>query len=314
MMKERVILFLLALFSFCLAANKPPFLEAGAVAIVFSTAVVLLLFMIGRGFGIQSLEITAKDEFYQLIVAIVLLGSFVAIVEGFDSIMGNGGLQDKTNAALSGTVANLSMIFDDIVKYEKVSVEGSKMDICQVFSASITTSSCGGYSALSSPINMAASIVSFVLAEYASLAALVALGASTGMTLIFPAGLFFHTFKLTRPLGGFLIALAFSLYFVLPLTIYALEEVYRNTYPNEQIAHSVGVSECDPIDSVSDNEKEAIGVFHDMMAYLDSAMRYVLIKGLVFPIVYLLAITSSIRAVSAMGGVEVDLSAISRLI
>ncbi len=313
-MKDKAIFFLILLCSVCLAAGKPPFMEAGAVALTLSAMVLILLFMAGRGFGIQTLEITAKDELYHLLVTAVLLGSFVVISEGLDSMMGEGGLRDKTNAALSGTLATFSVIFDNIATYEKVSVEGSKMDICQVFSASITTTSCGGYSVLSSPANMAVGIVSFVLAEYSSLSTLVALGASIGMTIIFPAGLFFHAFKLTRPLGAFLIAAAFSLYVVLPLTIYAMEEVYSSAYPDETISHSASVSECDPVDTVNHNENEAIGVFRGMTEFLDSAIRYALIKGILFPIVYLLALVSGIRAVAALGGIEVDLSAISRLI
>lgn len=314
-MKDKSIFFLLLLCSVCLAAGKPPFMEAGAVALTLSAMVLLLLFIVGRGLGIQTLEITAKDELYHLLVTVVLLGSFVVISEGLDGIMGEGGLRGKANAALSDTVANLSVIFNNIVAYENVSIEGSKMSTCQIFSASITTTSCGGYSVLSSPVNIAAGVVSFVIAEYSSLSTLVALGASIGMTIIFPAGLFFHAFKLTRPLGAFLIATAFSLYVVLPLTIYAMEEVYSSAYPDERITPSASVSECDPVDTVNHNENEAIGVFKGMVEeFLDSVIRYALIKGLLFPIVYLLALVSGIRAIAALGGIEVDLSAISRLV
>jgi len=309
MMKTK--LALLLLISLCFAASG--IMEASALAIMISAIILILLFMIGRGFNIQSLEITAKDEFYQLIIAIVLLGCFFIASSSIDGIVGGKGLHGETADILNNSLSNFSSILKDIHALEKVNVEGSKYDSCQFFSAYFTTSSCGGYSVIAQPVNTAHSIISIVYIEYSSLYTIAQLGSGVLMTIIFPLGLFFYSFKFTKPVGSVLIAIAVSFYIIFPLMVILTEEVAKKTGVDKISATQPQVKDCDPKESITTNANNAREIFKGMEGYLGSTIEYALVRGLLFPIVYLLAITSTIRSVSGLAGVEIDVSAISRL-
>ena len=100
---------LLLLISICFAAFD--IMQASALAIMTSAIILILLYMIGHGFNIQSLEITAKDEFYQLIIAIVFLGSFFTVSSSIDGIVGGKGLHGETIDTVSYTHLTLLTIY-----------------------------------------------------------------------------------------------------------------------------------------------------------------------------------------------------------
>ncbi|MEM3432265.1 MAG: hypothetical protein QXF35_01315 [Candidatus Bilamarchaeaceae archaeon] len=319
-MKKIIILLLLILLAY--AANpsqkfqKPLLIETGATAIIFSTLILTLLYMIGHGFNIQTLVMSSKDELYHLIISIILLGSFVLISLSLDSFIGGNGLWWDASSKIEKVSLGFRVILSGIHSFENVAIEGTETLSCQFFSASLTMSPCGGYSALTPPANTANSILSMVLVSYYVIQNLLLLGVGPGINIIFPLGIFFYSFKFTRPAGSVLIAIAFSLYVLLPLMIIVVEGIYDKYTQNITIsskAPEAKVIGCTADDRISTSENNALETYKNMKKFLEYHMEVVLIKGLIFPIVYILSLAAGIRGIAAVAGIEVDVSAISRL-
>ncbi|MBD3209997.1 hypothetical protein GF318_01295 [Candidatus Micrarchaeota archaeon] len=324
--------------------------ELAALAVMVSAALLGVVYMIGFGFGINELQMMAREEFFQLIVLAVL----VAVLTGSDSILnsistleplkpGAADMQDATLDILQENREQVEGLLDDIASYDKqVSKQASKSSQCNLMSMGYSVSGCGGFSILAPPLSMAGGITAFALAELSAMERLVELASSYALALLLPIGILLRTFKITRGGGGFLIALGISLHLMLPIGI-IFNEMLAETFQDSSEDHideyppdgvSADIPECNPGDtkaphlaveivtlglgSLTDlgdsNEDQATSAYLNLRRSIRSHLFTILIKATLGPIIALLMMTSSIRALTHLAGAEVDVSAISRFI
>ena len=198
-----------------------------ALAIVTSASLLALLFMIGMGFGISELQLTAKEELFQLIA----VGVMVVLLVGSDSVLntisdnvGFSGqsitMQNLSMQIITDTTTNVTDLFNTITTVDHdIANEASKGGSCNILQVGYSVSGCGGYSMLPTPMSMAGNIAGYALGELAAMYRLLDISTQFAMSFLLPLGIILRTFKLTRGAGGFLIALGISMYILLPMGI-----------------------------------------------------------------------------------------------
>jgi hypothetical protein len=198
-----------------------------ALAILTSAIMLAILFMIGMGFGINELQLTAKEELFQVIAVaimmVVLVGSDSVLNTISNNVAFSGGgtnMQDGAMMIVNDTAKNVSDLFNTIRDTDhKIAQEASKGGSCNVIQVGYSVSACGGYSMLPTPMSMAGSIAGFAVGELAAMYRLLEISTQFAMSFLLPLGIILRTFKLTRGAGGFLIALGVSMYILLPMGI-----------------------------------------------------------------------------------------------
>ncbi len=198
-----------------------------ALAIVTSVSLLALLYMIGMGFGINELQLTAKEEFFQVIAVAIMM----VLLVGSDGVLntisnnvafsGSGtNMQDGAMMIINDTTTNVTNLFNTITSIDHtIANEASKGGSCNIIQVGYSVSACGGYSMLPTPMSMAGSIAGFALGELAAMYKLLEIATQFGLSFLLPLGIILRTFKLTRGAGGFLIALGISMYILLPMGI-----------------------------------------------------------------------------------------------
>jgi hypothetical protein len=317
-----ILLFLIALVTISNAAGWE---GTAAIAVVTSAAMLGLIYMIGFGFGINELVLTSKEEAYQLVVVMVLIGGFVLLQTGGDAILSaigeNEGIQQTSVTMTSSMITELSSMFMSLANLEtQIAVEGSRSLTCSILSVGYTISGCGGYTMVAPALSGVETTVGLAIAELSSIAKLMEIGINNSFAILLPIGIIFRTFKLTRGAGGLIIAVAISLYFILPLsmiTMWKVADQFKNAPEGASYtgtAPSISVSSCVPADSGEGNSEKSTGILHQLVAAMPFYLFPTFIYGIITPAIALLITVTGIRVISSMAGADVDVSALSRVI
>jgi hypothetical protein len=322
-----------------------------AMAIITSGALLAAVYIIGFGLGINELQILAKEELFQLLALMVMMVALWGgdgILNGISTSPEFAGDSDTMQEAsldiLDDWKANVTSALNAMKDVDKaVSVEGSRGGQCSLFGMGYSVSACGGFSMLAAPLSMAGNIAGFAMAEVAGMRRLVEIAMEYGLSLILPLGIILRTFKMTRGAGGFLIALAVSMHIMLPAGI-IFNSMLAETFLDdddasegyEETPQGIDMTdlECEPMNtrgSIGDsivtafvsggtniemdsNEGKAANAYNDMRGSIRSYLYALLIEATMGPIIALLLMIGSIRALSAAAGADVDVSAISRFV
>lgn len=306
-----------------------------AGAMMIAVALLGVIFMVGMGFDIKELKILAKDELHQLVV----LAALIVLLFGTDSVL-NGisetstftleqaTLQDAAVASLDETLTTLSdLLSDNIAGADRAIVkESSKVSSCYIVGGGYSVTSCGGYSMLSAPIAMSGSLIGYAIAETAAIKKLILIAQTVAFTFILPLGIILRTFRFSRGAGGFLIAFAISMYLLIPAGIvfvelleeefnYYIDEVSEN--PEAEGIYldpidNISISGCNPGKPWGDIWSGAVSTYDSMRISLKQYIYLMLIKATLGPVLSLLLFIGGLRALTALFGAPVDVSAIMR--
>ncbi|MFH1393441.1 MAG: hypothetical protein ABII71_02540 [Candidatus Micrarchaeota archaeon] len=333
----KTIFALLVLLPLCFAAWQ----SLAGIAMITSLMILIVVFMIGYGFGANELQMMAKEEGYQIIalLALVLLlvssDSFLNWMSNIAEFTGEyDTMQEAAVESLRETRGQLTGYFGDVAWMDnRMAEEAAKGARCSIMGVGYFVSGCGGFSMLNPPLSTAGSIIGFAIGELAALEKLLLIATEYGMSLLLPAGIVLRTLKVTRGAGGLLIALGISMYLIIPLGILFVDMMAENfiSYDGEidwvaadiddpyHPDESIGISdfECEPAQSGTlgnPNEEEAERVYNNMRAGMKEYLYWVLIKATLGPIIALLMFMSSLRFMTSLAGAEVDMSALARLV
>lgn len=335
---KRLLLFLLLV---PLAFAQWEGIAAGALTV--SIILLAIAYAVGLAFGVNELQMMAKEELYQVVAA----GLMVAVLLGANGLL-NGvsnamafepgtttmqaaavKLLTDTGAAVTTDLRNIGQLDMDVTR------EASKSGSCNIIQVGYGLSGCGGYSMLPTPLSMAGGITGFAVGELAAMKRLIEISQHFALSFLLPLGIILRTFKVTRGAGGFLIALGISMHLALPAGVLFSQMLsvtfYNNTAASAGYtgAPSASVPSCEPMDSdPSDkgtfscgslsssgkNDEKAAYAYCSMKADIRHYVNDVLIKAILGPVIALLMFAASLRALTSIAGAEVDVSAISRFV
>jgi len=246
------------------------------------------------------------------------------------------------NESLSTALGNLATMD------KAISIEGSAGGQCSILGMGYSVSGCGGYSMLATPLSMAGGIAGFAVAEVSAMERLLEITKKYALSFILPLGIILRTFKMTRGAGGFLIALAVSMHIMLPAGA-IFGEMLAVTFLDDSAASAgyeddpgtVSMGTCNPLETESvsgfksmtnsileadgpglpdasigsgTNDGKAMNAYKKMRAKLKDYLFTMLIRATLGPVLALLLMMSGLRALSAIAGADVDVSAISRFV
>jgi len=310
--------------------------SVAGVAIMISAGIVAAIYVVGKGFGVNELEMMGKEEFFQLIATGVLVVVLVSTDGLLNAISTNDAFTDgqatmQANALsmIGNTINEMSGILSTIQSNDKHNqVEGSKSSQCSIMGTGYSVSGCGGYSMLATPMSMAGGIVGFSIGELSAVQRLIHISNVYAFSLLLPLGIVLRTIKLTRGAGGLLIALGIALHIMLPAGIIFSEVLVASFSAAPESAPYTGGAtsidwsnnECNAGDTMptfgdkTGNEESAINVFNTMRANISKYMFSAMIRGTLGPVIALLLMAGSIKAISSAAGSEVDVSALSRFV
>jgi hypothetical protein len=346
MKKILPLVFALALVSLSFAA--PLWETYAAVAVTAAAALLGVVYAIGTGFGINELQMMAKEEFFQLIALGVMVAVFVGANSLIDGISTNPlfttqttppatDLQQAAIATLNSNIADTSTVLGYIATMDQeVSENASASTQCTAVGVGYSVSTCGGYNLLATPISMAGGIAGFALGEQAAMMQLIQVSSEYSLLLLLPLGILLRTFRFTRGAGGLLIALGISMHLLLPAGIifgsmlgaeflaaptstgqgwnggcsYA-DCPYASGYTASPSAPTV--ESCNAAD-ITGAEDNAVATYQNMRNALDSYLYILMVEATLGPVIALLMFAAGLRALTALAGAEIDVSAISRFV
>jgi hypothetical protein len=318
------------LIAFIPAAFAGGWEGTAAMALAISGGFLGITYAVGMGLGINELQIMSKEELYQLIATGLLVALLVGgnnVIDGLSGGMGSGGqnLQDTAISVIDDTLTNPTSgmlgIYNSVTTIDnKVAKESSKTMSCSIVSIGYTVSACGGYSMLSTPLSMSGSIVGFAIGELYSMKRLINISKNYAMSLLLPIGIVLRTFKFTRGAGGFLIAVAISMHILIPAGILFNQMLVDTFIAEAGSGYSGGLSttveDCDPSSGIGvyggdQGAQDTLALFR---TDLQQVVFSVLVRGTLGPVLALLIMTAGIRALTSLGGAEVDVSALGRFV
>ena len=321
--------------------------STAAIAIVVSATILGALYAVGSGFGINELQLTAKEEFFQLIALMVMMVTLVGTNGLINSISTNDAfaqdsatLQDAAISIIDSTKVRLDTIFITLANHDlDVSKEASKAAQCSFMGIGYSISGCGGFSMLSTPLSMGGGIAGFAIGELSAMRKLLDISKAYALNFILPLGIVLRTFKFTRGAGGFLIALAVSMHILLPAGVVfnemlAVTFAGSSSFGEYSSPASGGINECNaadvsaysidsiningatytPTDPLNSNEAGAIQSYSGLRMDIRSYMYDAMIRATLGPVLALLMMMAGIRAIGAVAGADVDVSPIARFV
>lgn len=299
-------------------------------AILLSTLILIFMFMIGMAFEIRELQMAAHEEMYQIIMTMLLAAVLVgaqSYMSGLSSqfLGGSQSLQSGATLIIDVTIVHLKIFYADTLQSSAVTIgnQGAKSAFCSFMSAGINVVSCGGYRMLGTPISTGYQLMGLVLAELQSMKLLLQLG-SQAFVLFLPLGIFLRAFKITRGAGALFIALGAALYFFLPLGIVFTDKLLLKPYSDYAKAQDPAADlysipakpdlpDCDEWDSGDGNMLRAVQIYGEINPLMKQALSIIFLRGVFLPVVSLLIMVASIRFMTAAGGAEIDVSALSKI-
>jgi len=331
-MKKILLVLLLIPLAFAFGWQEISFISMG-----ISLALLAIVFMAGMGFNINELQMVAKEELYQLIATGLLVCLLLASDGILNMISQNGffGTQSPTGYAptlqgsamghIDNEILDMSNMLNNVEGWDmEAGKEGSRSLSCSLLQIGYSVGTCGGFTGLNAPLSLAGGILGFALGELYAMKALLSITTGYALSVLLPIGILMRTMKATRGAGGLLIAVAVSLYILLPMGVLFneimsatfAEKAVANNYPQYVSGPTTGpeISCGDPGSTSRTNEDKAVEAYGVLETFIPSYVYSALIRGTLGPILALLLVAASIRVLSALGGAEIDVSAISRFI
>lgn len=326
-MKKLLLLLMLVPLAFA-----APWEGIALMAVTTSAALLAVLYMVGTGFGINDLQMMAKEEFFQLIALGVMLAAFVGTNNLIDGISNSfvdtsaASLQEAANDSIDASLAGMRTTFGAIAEFDMdASREGSKADQCSMMGVGYSVSGCGGYSLLATPLSMAGGISGFAMGELSAMKRLLDISSKYSLLFLLPLGILLRTFKLTRGAGGLLIALGISMHLMLPAGVVfndMLGATFRDAaLPSATLAMTApykasaanSVVDCNAA-SIKASENSAVTSYKGLRQDIKSYLYVILVQATLGPVLALLMFAASLRALTSLAGAEVDVSAITRFV
>lgn len=306
-----------------------------ALTLVISTIFLALIYAIGFAFNLNDLKFLANEEFYQLIVTLIMVAAFFGsqnILNTFSRDFISVTAPTLQDAAINMVIANQNThqtVYNNLKTFAVALGEASsKTYFCSLQGVGFRVNACGSFSSLSSPISIAFQMLSVSITEINSLQTLLLIAKNYGFTILLPFGILLRTVKLTRGAGGLFIGLAISLYLVLPLMVIFMDTLvtppplgsgYVPSFAPNLNAQLVA-PECDETQFGTnaggvnyDNYNNAVSSFNSLATNIKTYTYYFLIKGTMTTIVSLLGFFAAFRAIAKLAGTEVDISALARI-
>ncbi len=304
-----------------------------AMAIMISAGFLGVLFMVGMGLGINELQITAKEEFFQLIALMIMMVLLVggdsvinSISENPDLTGGAPTLQAAAIQSVDTTLGGVTALMSSIAGTDRAAAqEGSKASQCSILGMGYSVSGCGSYTMLATPLSMAGGITGFAVGELYTIKRLIQLSVGFAFPFLLPLGIVLRTFKFTRGAGGLLIALAISLHIMLPLGI-IFNDMLGATFldppgtVNDALATPYTGSpgsvdlDCNPGDTGDDNLDNAVNGYRTLRSNIRKYLYTMLVQATLGPVLALLMMATSLRVLTSIMGAEVDVNVISRFV
>ncbi|MEM4195512.1 MAG: hypothetical protein QXY05_04340 [Candidatus Anstonellales archaeon] len=232
----RKTLFLLLMFALSFAAQPENWEVSSILAMLIAALLISVVYAVGIAFESEGLKLAAKHEAYEWIATLAMFSLFlfaVAIIDQFSAGAASYWFPNENlnavptpkhiNFAINISERLLSeqtLLLTQIVAVSKdISKESTKDFYCKGVYMGFSINPCMGFSAFSSPLSMYAATVGASIATTSSQIFLLKLTPDFVLLIVFPIGIFMRCFGVSRGLGGFLLSLAFGLYFVYPLMI-----------------------------------------------------------------------------------------------
>jgi len=328
---------LLILLLFCsLAFASSEWYSVSILAILTSIVILIGIYVAGVALDSNEMKFVSKEEFYQLLVTLVMVGTIAGSIASFDnisqSIAKDLGYSGKTTQALAkesvtNAFTNLADTNENLIELSMdLGQEGSRSAFCSLQGVGFGLSGCGAFRALNSPLFLGSNAIAIGLAELESLSILVKIGAISATTIFLPAGILLRLFKFTRAAGGFLIALGITLYLILPLGIIFIDSTITKFLKDPQTdpkgktnlekygdAPGISVSACNPFWIDETNLDKAEDIFDKMQQNIGAYVFSILIRATLFTVASILIMVMAIRYLSALAGSEVDVTAIAKI-
>jgi len=331
--RPKLLVLLICLLLSCQLSFAASWTGTAAIAIVTSAVILAIVYMLGLGFDINELKFLAHEEFYQLLVTIVMIGVLAgsqAWLDGLTPGLGLSGmsLQDGSISIISAELSNHKAAYNALMDFSIVlGKQSSKSYYCSLEGVGFTAAPCNSFRALTSPVSMSFQALSMSITELNSIYTLLNFSKQYAFVLLLPLGILLRTFKITRGAGGLFIGLGVALYLFLPIAVLFMSIVLDPSggyNPGFSIAPSDLALQpspsCDETHfgtfggGVSyDNLNNAVGVFNGLEQKINVYVYLFLIRGTMTTVVSVLALYASLRAVSKLAGAEIDISALARV-
>lgn len=310
--------------------------STAALTLTISVIIIASLYGIGLGFGLNDVQLLAKEEVFQLvatallIVGLVASNSVINTISTLDEFKDGTSktIQESAKKSLSDSITYTGGVLKVISKYDnQASKEASKSSQCSMMGMGYSVSGCGGFTMLATPLSMAGSVSGFAIGEMAAMRKLIEVTEAIALPFLLPLGLLLRTLKFTRGAGGLLIAVAISAHIMLPAGVFFNDSLSATFLADKSSdAYKKPIKDpklsCDPSDTGvveyrignDSNEIRAVTSYLILKENIRSYIFTLLIQATLGPILSLLLMATSIRAISSLAGADVDVSAISRFV
>ncbi|MEM4367377.1 MAG: hypothetical protein QW035_04615 [Candidatus Anstonellales archaeon] len=311
--------------------------QAGAGAVLMlALALAITIYMASHIFASPEVEATAKAELYEAISAIILVGLLsilITMADSFSAVFTGG--ETMVNASYAITSAQMQEINAIMGQVEKIASVVGKLStqfaFCQIVgsSISISMSNCGSFRTLLNILSASAQIIAVAQVQLAGLQMLVAFGRDYGITYIFMLGALLRCFRVSRGAGAFLLALAVSLYFLVPLLIVFTDQIITSwglSYFHventgqllarmQSLSDYIAGSECNPFEKPEVAEATFTEMLYKLMdeQFVEMAIYFFIFRATLLTVMVLSTITVGTRALGSAFGAEIDVSGIARL-
>ncbi|VVB57742.1 Uncharacterised protein [uncultured archaeon] len=235
----------------------------------------------------------------------------------------------------------------------KMGAVSSVSAFCNLMGTGLTVAGCSAYGVMRGPSGQLINAVGFGLMELKAQQILLALAQNYALALLLPLGLLLRSLHFTRKAGGTLIALALSIYLILPISILLAQSLVdgflslptynhlgvltSSTYPSVKFDYNAlaaggsitGAIECDPTDP---DEQHLVDKVNGLLAPMDAqgnavmagslesgsslaerVMFMVIVRTLMMGALALTMTITAVRVLGKMFGAEIEVWSIARL-
>ena len=251
------------------------------IASTFALAIISVLYMLGRILSKSGFEGLARNELTQLFIALVIAISVLGLASISCQI---------TKSVISDTFGDgnqftVSMKYLSILIYKKglptiqqLWTSGFTLEVLSSSELTLGKTKIKGsiLTPFSKIVNAFMFIVPIFLASLNAQLFLIQLSEAFAITLILPLGMILRTIPSLRKGGSFLMALAFGLYFVFPMTYVMDYLIYKQVDPTFQ-GYSPDINMFQTFE-FSTNIINVLGYFNDLAVIIPQATVLVLIN------------------------------------
>ncbi len=196
-------------------------IEIATFVVTASIVLAGILIGIGRGFGYKRIEAFGIDELVQSVINAGIIGAFAAIVTLVNEVSasiveetcGTGNILEQLVCVMGQSSNSLFSLFQETVKLSNTLGYYQSLNLDFGF---LSIAPFTNLSAMSLLFSMQVLTIQFLIIFVELNIQILNFIGENALLLIFPIGLVFRTFFVTRRVGGFLIGLAIGLYLFYP--------------------------------------------------------------------------------------------------